>query len=109
LAQHELVLDHPAVALALGDRAAARLPDFAAAWLVKVRALEALGDKVASFRAAEAAFTRLHGRAHVAREAVAAAAPADRVAEAMARARMALSLRFDDTDTRTGSPRCSPT
>jgi tetratricopeptide (TPR) repeat protein len=102
LAQHELVRDHPDVALRLATALLQDFPRFSEAWGVKVRALDALGDKVASFRAAEAAFATLPVVPSVARQAVAAARRADRVAEAVERARMLLALRFDDTDTRTG-------
>lgn len=100
LAQHELNLDHPARALELAAALLLEKPDFAAAWLVKSRALEALGERVASAQTVESAFTRLHLVPTVAREAVGASRRSDRIEEAMARARMALSLRFDDTATR---------
>ncbi len=100
LAQHELSMEHPAVALGLAEGLLTQHPRFAAAHLVKVRALESLGEKVASLRATEAAFTALHLVPRVAREAVAASRRQDRADEAIARARMALSLRFDDTATR---------
>jgi len=100
LAQHELAMEHPATALALAVALLAEKPDFASAWLVKARALEALGERVASQRAIEEAFARLHLVPLVAREAIGASRRRDRAAEALARARMALSLRFDDTTTR---------
>jgi tetratricopeptide (TPR) repeat protein/transglutaminase-like putative cysteine protease len=100
LAQHELAMEHPALALVAAEALLVEHPRFAAAWLVKARALEALGEKVASLRAVEAAFEQLHLVPRLAREAVAASRRQDRVDEAIARARMALSLRFDDTATR---------
>lgn len=100
LAQHELAMEHPARALALAEPLLNEKPDFAGAWLVKARALEALGERVASQRTVEQAFARLHLVPTVAREAVGASRRRDRVEEAIARARMALSLRFDDTGTR---------
>jgi tetratricopeptide (TPR) repeat protein len=100
LAQHELAMEHPARALELANALLAEHPDFAGAWQVKIRALEALGERVASARAVEEAFTRLHLVPTIAREAIAASRRLDRVDEAIARARMALSLRFDDVSTR---------
>ena len=100
LAQHELSMEHPARALALVEPLLQEKPDFAGAWLVKARALEALGEKVASQRTVEQAFSRLHLVPIVAREAIGVSRRRDRITEALARARMALSLRFDDTTTR---------
>lgn len=100
LAQLELAKEHPAQALALISPVLQQAPDFAPAWPVRIRALEALGERVASSRAAEDAFRRLPTVPPVAREAVAAARRGDRLAEAVERARMALSLRFDDLPTR---------
>ncbi|MCA3015027.1 MAG: DUF3857 domain-containing protein, partial [Myxococcaceae bacterium] len=102
LAQHELAMEHPAVALALAEALVAQHPRFAGAWVVKARALEALGERAASMRAVEEAFSVLHLVPRVAREAVAVSRRRDRVEEAVARARMALALRFDDTATRRG-------
>ncbi len=100
LAQHELAMEHPATALAIARPLVEEKPDFAAAWVVKAKALEALGDRVAASLVIEQAFTRLHVVPSVAREAVAASRRADRVDEAISRARMALSLRFDDLGSR---------
>ncbi len=100
LAQHELSMEHPARALSLVEPLLQEKPDFAGAWLVKARALEALGERVASQRTVEQAFSRLHLVPIVAREAIGVSRRRDRIDEAMARARMTLSLRFDDTTTR---------
>lgn len=100
LARHELAMEHPARALELVTPLLEEKPDFAPAWLVKSRALEALGERVASTRVVEQAFARLHLVPTIAREAVSASRRQDRIDEAIARARMALSLRFDDVGTR---------
>ncbi|MBL8918437.1 MAG: DUF3857 domain-containing protein [Myxococcaceae bacterium] len=100
LAQHELAMEHPARALELATALLSDKPDFAGAWQVKIRALEALGERVASLRAVEEAFARLHLVPPIGREAIAASRRLDRVEEAIARARMVLSLRFDDVSTR---------
>jgi tetratricopeptide (TPR) repeat protein len=100
LAQHELAMEHPARALGLAEGLLAQHPRFASAFLVKARALEALGEKVAAHRAVEQAFRELHLVPRIAKEAVAASRRQDRVDEAIERARMAVSLRFDDTSTR---------
>jgi tetratricopeptide (TPR) repeat protein len=101
-AQHELAMDHPATALAMVSGLVDERPDFAAAWLLKARALEALGDRVASALVVERAFQRLHQVPIVAREAVATSKRAERIDEAISRARMVLSLRFDDVNSRRG-------
>jgi tetratricopeptide (TPR) repeat protein len=100
LAQLELSREHPGRALALAEDLLRENPRFAPAWVVKVRALDALGEKVASFRAAEDAFAVLPVVPIIAREAIASSRRADRLEEAVARARMALALRFDDVNTR---------
>lgn len=100
LAQHELAMEHPATALAIARALVDEKPDFASAWVVKARALEALGDRVAAALLVEQAFQRLHLVPVVAREAVAVSRRADRLDEAVARARMVLSLRFDDLGSR---------
>jgi cellulose synthase operon protein C len=100
LAQHELAMEHPAPALRLVESLLQERPDFAGAWLVKARALEALGERVAAQHTVEQAFSKFHLVPVVAREAIGVSRRRDRVTEAMARARMALSLRFDDTTTR---------
>ncbi len=100
MAQFELSREHPDVALRLAEGLLAESPKHAAAWVVKVRALDGLGEKVASFRAAEEAFAVVPVVPTVAREAVAASRRADRLEEAVSRARMVLALRFDDTNTR---------
>lgn len=102
LAQHELGRDHPEVGLRLAEGLLTDFPLFAPAFVTKVRALDALGEKVRAVRTAEDAFAKLPHVPSVAREAVSAARRLDRSEEAIARARMVLSLRYDDTNTRRG-------
>ncbi len=100
LAQHELAMDHPSLALSLAEALLKEQPDAPGPWLVKVRALEALGERIAAGRTIEAAFARLHLVPTIAREAMSSARRFDRLDQAVTRARMVLSLRFDDTGTR---------
>ncbi len=100
LGQHELHYEHDAVALSMAEALLVDFPDFGPAHVLKVRALDALGQKVAAGRAAEEAFARLAQVPGVAREAMAAARRAERLEEAVSRARLVLGLRFDDLDTR---------
>ena len=100
LSQHELSREHPDLALKLAEAMLADAPRFAPAWVIKIHALEALGEKVAAFRAAEDAFALLPVVPVIAHEAIGASRKADRFEEAVSRSRMMLSLRFSDTDTR---------
>lgn len=102
LAQLELGREHPDRALTLADGLLAERPLFAPAHLVRIRALDALNEKVASFRAAEDAFAKLKVVPTVAREGVASARRADRLNDAIERARFVLALRFDDLEARRG-------
>ncbi len=102
LGQHELSREHPERALRAADGLLADFPGFGPAWVLKVRALENLGQKTEAWRVAEAAFERLHLVPPVAREAVSASRRAERLQEAVARSRMVLGLRFDDLNTRRG-------
>jgi tetratricopeptide (TPR) repeat protein len=102
VAQHELSREHPELALRLANELLTDFPLFAPAHIVKVRALDRLGERIASFRAAEDAFNKLPFVPSVAREAVSASRRADRLVEAAERAHMVVALRFDDTDTRRG-------
>jgi len=102
LGLHELNREHPELALARANELIAQSPNFAQAWVLKIRALEALGEKTAAWKTTEDAFAKLHVVPAVAREAVAASRRVDRLAEAVDRARGVLALRFDDTNTRRG-------
>lgn len=100
LAQHELAMDHPEVALALAEALLQEHPRFAPAHLAKARAHEALQEKVSALAAVEAAFEKLQHVPPIAREAASASRRLDRLSEAEGRLRMALALRFDDNQTR---------
>ncbi|MBX7113854.1 MAG: DUF3857 domain-containing protein [Myxococcaceae bacterium] len=100
LARLELEAEHPHLTLALSNELLARFPLFAPARLLKARALDALGDKALALREIEAAFETLNHSPLVARESVGISRRMDRWDEAVGRARMALALRFDDTQTR---------
>lgn len=100
LAQLEADRDHPAEALEHADALLKAHPLFAPAHLVRIRALEALGDRVGALRATEDAFAKLPHVASVAREAAASSRRRERLAEAVERHRLVLALRFDDTATR---------
>lgn len=102
LGQHELSREHPELALEQAESLLGSFPLFAPAHVLKVRALEALGQKTAAWRAAEDAFAKLHVIPAVVREAVAASRRADRLSEAVERARTVIALRHDDTNTRRG-------
>jgi tetratricopeptide (TPR) repeat protein len=100
LAQLELSREHPALALELAERLLSSAPRFAPAWVVKVRALDALGQRLAAAGVAEAALQALPRAPAIVREAAAAARRSDRPEEALARWRVALALRADDLDAR---------
>ena len=100
LARLELARDHPSVALAHADALLAAHPNFAPAHVVRVRALEGLGDRVGALHATEAAFARLKAVPSIAREAAALSRRRDRLEEAIERHRLVLALRIDDTGTR---------
>lgn len=100
LARHELDREHPAVALRHADALLGASPLFAPAHVVRIRALEALGDHVGAARAIEAAFARLKNVPLIAREAAALSRRRERLEEAVARHRLVLGLRHDDTGTR---------
>jgi len=102
LARHELNREHADLALSLTNELTVELPNFAPAISLKVRALENLGMPVAAGRVSEAAFTRLAFVPAIAREAVSQSRRFDRLDEAIARSRMVLALRYDDTNTRRG-------
>lgn len=98
--QYELAKDHHIDALRAAERLVADFPSFGQARLLQARALDALGERTASLLATEAAFRALPLLPPVAREAVAAARRQEHHAEAVARARAAVALRFDDSNTR---------
>jgi tetratricopeptide (TPR) repeat protein len=100
LARLELDREHPAVALAHADALLKAFPLFAPAHVVRIRALDALGDKVGAQRATEDAFAKLKAIPSIAREAAGLSRRRDRLEEAIERNRMVLALRFDDTGTR---------
>lgn len=100
LAQHELATDHPERALEHVKRLRARYPRFGPAIVAHARALDALGQKAAAYRVIEEAFATLHHLPPLAREAVAASRRAERLDEAVARARAVIALRHDDLNTR---------
>ncbi|MFZ5441095.1 MAG: DUF3857 domain-containing protein [Myxococcota bacterium] len=102
LGQHELSREHPELALGHAELLLSASPRFGPAWVLKIRALDALGQKAAAWRASEDAFRLLHLHPGVAREAVAASRRADRLLEAVERARLVIGLRFDDVNTRRG-------
>ncbi len=101
-AQYELAKDHHAAALTLAERLVADFPQFGQARLLHARALDALGERTASLLSAEASFRALPLLPPIAREAVAAARRLEHHAEAIARARAVVALRFDDTNSRRG-------
>lgn len=100
LAQHELNREHPDVALRLASELIKDSPNFAPAYLVKIRALDNLGSGVTAAKVAEEAFARLPLVPAIAREAVAQSRRLDRLFEAIERSRMVLALRYDDFNTR---------
>ncbi len=102
LGQHELSREHPEVALRHAETLLAASPFFGPAWVLKIRALEALSQKTDAWRATEDAFRQLHVLPPIAREAVGASRRADRTLEAVDRARAVIALRFDDLNTRRG-------
>jgi tetratricopeptide (TPR) repeat protein len=102
LGQHELSREHPELALQHAETLLAAFPNFGPAWVLKIRALEALSQKTAAWRTTEEAFSKLHVLPSISREAVAASRRADRLTEAVERARAVIALRFDDTNTRRG-------
>lgn len=100
LARLELDREHPGVALEHADALLKAFPLFAPAHVVRIRALEALGDRVGAQRATEAAFAQLKNVPTIAREAAALSRRRERLVEAVERNRLVLALRFDDTGTR---------
>lgn len=100
LARLELDREHPAEALEHAEALLKAFPLFAPAHVVKVRALEALGDRVGAQRATEEAFVKLKHVPSIAREAAASSRRRERLDEAVERYRLVLALRFDDTGTR---------
>ncbi|MEW5742883.1 MAG: DUF3857 domain-containing protein [Myxococcota bacterium] len=100
LARLELDRDHPAVALEHAEALLKASPLFAPAHVVKMRALEALGDRVGAMRATEEAFGKLKDVPSIAREAAGLSRRRERLDEAVERYRLVLALRFDDTGTR---------
>lgn len=102
LGQHELSKEHPELALRHAETLLAAYPRFAPAWVLKIRALDALGEKALAFRVTEDAFRQLHVLPAIAREAISASRRADRPLQAIERARAVLGLRFDDVNTRRG-------
>lgn len=100
LARLEVAREHPAEALALADGLLKDSPRFAPAHLVRVRALESLGDAMGARRATDDAFAALKTVPTIAREAAALSRRRERQEEAVERYRLALALRFDDTSTR---------
>jgi tetratricopeptide (TPR) repeat protein len=102
LARHELARDFPERSLRLTQDLLREFPNFAPACVIQTNTLEALGERVAAVQTIEEAFRRLHVIPNVAREAIAASKRLDRLTEAVERSRMAISLRFNDTNTRRG-------
>lgn len=102
LGQHELSREHPEVALRHAETLLLAHPNFAPAWVLKIRALESLGQKTEAWRITEDAFRQLHLIPPVAREGVGASRRAERLKEAVERARNVIGLRFDDLNTRRG-------
>lgn len=100
LGRHELAMDHPELALRVAERLLAESPRFAPAWVLKVRAHEALQERVTALTSLEQAFEKLQHVPQIAREAAAVSRRLDRLTEAEGRLRMALALRFDDNQTR---------
>ncbi|MDP2274208.1 MAG: DUF3857 domain-containing protein [Archangium sp.] len=102
LGQHELTREHPEVALRHAETLLLASPQFAPAWVLKIRALESLGQKTEAWRVTEEAFRQLHVIPTIAREGVGASRRAERAKEAVERARNVIALRFDDLNTRRG-------
>lgn len=102
LGQHELSKEHPELALQHAEALLAASPRFGPAVVLKVRALEALGEKALAYLVTEEAFRALHVLPPIAREAIGASRRADRLLQGVERARAVLGLRFDDTNTRRG-------
>ncbi len=100
LGELELSREHPEVALKLAESLASDFPRFAPAVVLKVRALESLGERAQAHLVVEDAFARLAVLPSIAREGMAQSRRFDRLEEAMARARTVLALRFDDVGTR---------
>lgn len=102
LGQHELFREHPELALRHAQMLLVAFPNFGPAWVLKIRALENLGQKTEAWRTTEEAFRALHLVPAIAREAVGASRRAERSREAVERARHVLALRFDDVNSRRG-------
>ncbi len=100
LGSYEQNREHPEVALRTADSLLKTWPDFSPAIVLKIRALDSLGEKALAFRVAEEAFARLHVIPPIAREAASASRRTDRMSQAIERVRAVLGLRFDDLSSR---------
>src|SRR5262249_44625009 len=100
IAQHELHRGHPELALRLSERLMLEYPKFARPWMVAMRAHDALGEWPQAAALTERAFQQFPYLPFVAREAASASRRMDRQRESVARLRVALALRYDDTQAR---------
>ncbi len=100
LAEHELSVEHADRALPLLEELCADHPSYGPARLARVRAYEALGEWPRAAGLAEANFKDLPHLPEVVREAARVSRRLERRAEAAARLRTAIGLRFDDTGAR---------
>jgi len=100
MAQHELHRGHPQLALRLSEQLMREYPKFAQPWMVATRAQDALGEWPQAAALTESAFQQFPHLPYVAREAASASRRMDRQQEAASRLRVALALRYDDTQAR---------
>ncbi len=100
LAQHESSRGHPERALALLTPLVKEQPGFAAARLELARTHEAMGEWPAAVGVVEEALRELPRVPPVIREAAAVARRLERPQQALERLRVALSLRYDDGNSR---------
>jgi tetratricopeptide (TPR) repeat protein len=100
LAQLELARGHPEPALQVADQLIADYPNFAAPWLVAIRAHDMMGEWPKAAEMTETAFRNFPHRPQIAREAASASRRLDRLDEAISRIRVTLALRYDDMQAR---------
>jgi tetratricopeptide (TPR) repeat protein/transglutaminase-like putative cysteine protease len=100
LAEHELERGHPERVPALLTPVVEKSPGSAAAWLTLARAYETMGESARANLMVEETFRRLPGIPRVVRAAANASRKLERQQEVMDRLRVALALRYDDSQSR---------
>ncbi len=98
LAQHELTRGYPERALAVVKPLIREFPGFAAPRLVELHAYDALGEWPRAVDLVERLFQDFPHLPQVAREAATTSRRLDRPEEGASRLRVALALRYDDTN-----------